>query len=231
MKEEIQWLHRKFFRPDEIPSLQEMEAAFTGGELDVTERLLCAIAVVTSLGRLKHLRFFLEWAMIENVAVEKVQEVILQCYLFAGYPAAIEGFIVLRDMLEEKGLDLKNTVEGCRTEEWRERGLALCRRVYGSSYDRLRRNMREISPELDEWMIVEGYGKVLSRPGLDPVLRELCTVAALTALNRPRQLFSHIRGALNVGAENEEVREAILLAMSFLGESADCRGLEMLNSC
>ena len=76
-------------------------------------------------------------------------------------------------------------------------------------YDRLRVNIRELHPELDEWMIVEGYGKVLSRPALDLPRRELCIVAACAASRQERQLHSHLRGALNVGIHADVVSAAI----------------------
>ena len=59
-------------------------------------------------------------------------------------------------------------------ERWRREGEATCATVYGDHYKRLRQNINRLHPELDEWMIVEGYGKILSRPGLELRLRELC---------------------------------------------------------
>ena len=82
---------------------------------------------------------------------------------------------------------------------WRADGEATCAAVYGTMYERLRANIRELHPALDEWMITEGYGKVLSRPGLDLARRELCIVAACAARGQDRQLHSHLHGALNVG--------------------------------
>jgi 4-carboxymuconolactone decarboxylase len=58
-------------------------------------------------------------------------------------------------------------------------------------------------------MIVEGYGKVLSRPGLDLPRRELCIVAACVASGQERQLHSHLHGALNVGVPAPVVRESL----------------------
>ncbi len=49
-------------------------------------------------------------------------------------------------------------------------------------------------------MITEGYGRTLGRAGLDLMRRELCTVAQTAVLETPRQLHSHLRGALNAGA-------------------------------
>jgi len=49
-------------------------------------------------------------------------------------------------------------------------------------------------------MVVEGYGKVLSRAALDLPRRELCIVAVCAVSGQDRQLHSHLLGALNVGA-------------------------------
>ena len=58
-------------------------------------------------------------------------------------------------------------------------------------------------------MIVEGYGKVLSRPGLDLMRRELCVVAACAASEQDRQLLSHLHGALHAGATPRQVGAAL----------------------
>jgi alkylhydroperoxidase/carboxymuconolactone decarboxylase family protein YurZ len=96
---------------------------------------------------------------------------------------------------------------------WRARGERLCRRVYGPAYPRLRTRLRELSPALDEWAVVEGYGRTLSRPGLDAAARELCAVAALAALGVVRQLEAHVEGARRLGVDEALVvgtaREAI----------------------
>ena len=81
--------------------------------------------------------------------------------------------------------------------------------MYGEFYDKLRGNIRALSASLDEWMIVEGYGKVLSREGLDLGRRELCIVAACAAAEQERQLHSHLHGALNAGVPVSVVRAAL----------------------
>jgi 4-carboxymuconolactone decarboxylase len=93
--------------------------------------------------------------------------------------------------------------------EWRRRGEATCSAVYGTMYDKLRANITTLHPSLDAWMITEGYGKVLSRPGLDLPRRELCIVAACVATSQDRQLHSHLHGALNVGVAPIVVRQAL----------------------
>ena len=85
-------------------------------------------------------------------------------------------------------------------------------------YEKLRGNIRALSPSLDEWMIVEGYGKVLSREGLDLGRRELCIVAACAAAGQDRQLHSHLHGALNAGVPADVVRAALECLVGVVNE-------------
>ena len=85
-------------------------------------------------------------------------------------------------------------------------------------YDKLRLNVSDLHPALDAWMVVEGYGKVLGRPGLDLPRRELCIVAACAAMGQDRQLHSHLHGALNVGVDVAVVRAAIDALEQIIGD-------------
>lgn len=76
-------------------------------------------------------------------------------------------------------------------------------------------------------MVVEGYGKVLGRPGLALELRELCIVAMLAVLNVPRQLYSHLRGALNAGASRERIEAALETARALSGTEEMAKALEV----
>ena len=69
-------------------------------------------------------------------------------------------------------------------------------------------------------MLVEGYGKVLGRPGLALVMRELCIVATLAVTGASKQLHSHLRGALNIGALPADVETALAEAERFVDEEA-----------
>jgi len=81
--------------------------------------------------------------------------------------------------------------------------------VYGRAYHKLLVNLRALHPALEDLVLVDAYGKVIGRPGLDLKRRELCTMATTAVLGTAEQLHSHLRGALNTGASVEEV-EAVL---------------------
>jgi len=131
--------------------------------------------------------------------------------LYAGFPAAIEYLRALAagtPAIRERTIARGRASNPGGARAIRARGERLCARVYGPEYRRLRSFMRALSPELDAWMIEDGYGRTLSRPGLSAVERELVTVAALAALGWERQLDAHRRGAARVGARPAEVRAA-----------------------
>ena len=159
-----------------------------------------------------------------------VEEVLLQAYLFLGFPAAIWALGVWRavggtvDGEDSRSPGEPNSMSPgapgsmAPPEEWERVGEEVCRRVYAENYEKLRRNVRALHGELDRWMIQEGYGKVLSRPALDLVTRELCVVAALAVTSWEPQLHSHMRGALNAGASPPEVEAALEAGLEFGSE-------------
>jgi 4-carboxymuconolactone decarboxylase len=153
---------------------------------------------------------------------EWIEEVLLQSYLFAGFPRALNAMREWRRLpagaarigASGAGRD----PEAGDVARLRMRGETTCRLVYGAMYERLRGNIDALHPALDEWMIVEGYGKVLSRPGLDLPRRELCIVAACAASGQDRQLHSHLHGALNVGVAPDVVTACIDALAAGIGE-------------
>ena len=157
-----------------------------------------------------------EGAIQATVSPERVYETVLQSYLFVGFPRAIEAFFALRQVLADLGW-VPRTPAVHDVERWAEDGAALCHRVYGRNYDKLMGVMRTLSPDLAEWMILEGYGKTLSRPGMNPVEREYSVIAILTVTRMWRQLRSHAIGAVHVGGTRPAVRDAISLCAPWCG--------------
>lgn len=155
-----------------------------------------------------------------SLAIERgvLYEVVLQSYLFLGFPRMLIAAEILDKVLPGNSRQyMEQKIAGNEMTQWHENGLALCKRVYGDSFEPLRARVGALAPEIFHWMILEGYGKVLSRPGLGPVERELANVAMLMIDDREQQLHSHMRGALNVGASPELLK----LVVDDLAELAD----------
>ncbi len=173
------------------------------------ERALVRLAAAIAAGTDPDVRGALTVAR-DRVPVRWTEEVILQSYLFAGFPRTLNA---MREWRRLSGHGAPASDDGERLDraaEWQARGEATCAVVYGAAYERLRHNIRDLHPALDAWMIVEGYGKVLSRPGLDLARRELCIVAACAASRQERQLHSHLHGALHAGASAAAITETLV---------------------
>jgi len=67
----------------------------------------------------------------------------------------------------------------------------------------------DVTPKLAELTDNVLFADVWERPGLSKPNRSLATVSALIALNRPEQLRSHLRRALDNGVTKDELIEAI----------------------
>ncbi len=177
--------------------------------LDLQTRELVRFAAAIAQGDEPDLRERVRAVRLAQVPTVWVEELLLQSILMCGYPRALVAMAVWRKFSGVKAppLDAEASYEG--HSDWTKRGEATCAIVYGDNYRKLRDNVRTLHPAVDEWMIAEGYGRTLSRPGLDLMRRELCTVAQTAILETERQLHSHLRGALNAGADPLQV-DAVL---------------------
>lgn len=153
-------------------------------------------------------RLILTGALDAGVAPKTLDEIILQSHLFLGFPAMIEAsrmFAHIRKPRQNTSqIPAAYPADTCR--EWNRNGLAKIKRIYGPAFDRLVPYINSFSPQILTWMINDGYGQVLSRPGASFRLREVSVVATLTVTGYVNQLGAHIRGALNVGAPVDFIR-------------------------
>ena len=185
-------------------------------ELDGATRVLVQLSAAIAASDEATVRYWLGEAAREVSAVH-VEELVLQSYLFCGFPRALNAAREWRRVSQRLAPDSDEAEEVGLAEEWRARGERTCALVYGSMYERLRLNVRDLHPALDSWMVVDGYGKVLGRPGLDLERRELCIVSACAAMGQDRQLHSHLRGALNVGVAPAALRETLAAIAGLIG--------------
>lgn len=172
---------------------------------------------------------FLEKKLINlnanEINITKLYETILQCYLFCGFPATIESLKVFRKQFP----DFKASKSNYNIPKFRNLGISNCKLIYKKNYKKLIENMIFTSPDLKEWMIVEGYGKVLSRKGLSLLEREFINVAILCTKYYENQLYSHIKGCINLGAEKNELCELFKVIEKTAGIRNVNKALKLLN--
>jgi 4-carboxymuconolactone decarboxylase len=174
--------------------------------LDDATRALIRLSAAVTAGTESERRHAITQASLVTPALW-VEELLLQSYLFAGFPRTLNAMREWRAVHPK--VASSERAQAVDAADFVAAGERTCATVYGAAYDRLRVNIRHLHPLLDDWMIAEGYGKVLSRPGLDLGRRELCIVAACAAAGQDRQLHSHLHGARNAGVPDAVVGAAV----------------------
>jgi 4-carboxymuconolactone decarboxylase len=168
----------------------------------------------TVTGRTETARAEYAAALADGVAAAALAEVGRMAHLFGGFPRAILGLQALHDAFTEAKTPPPADAEPPsrpRADD-RARGAALFRRIYAAQSDDVLRRIDRAAPGFSTWVLEDAYGRVLSRPGLEAVERELLALVALVALDCPEQQKSHARGALRLGATLDEVRAAVEVA-------------------
>ncbi len=183
------------------------------------ERALLAMsAAMTADGHFEETQNFLSYVLQVHKDPEAVREIILQTHLFCGYPRALNALEALKRAMEKQGLDgLRQEISEKEQVEayFLERGEELWQKVYGKNADRVASNAQNLSPDLAYWSKLEGYGRVLSRPGPDALTREFCVVSALVLMETPLQLKGHVQGVVNLGGQKEELWQLLSLLRKF----------------
>jgi len=188
--------------------------------------LLPQIAAASAINQFELLRQLILQAKSGKIPFSKLYETLLQNYLFAGYPSALSSLKILKEYFPNKKLPL---VADMNLYHFRKKGVERCRKVYGNKFEKLISNINSFSPELAEWLVLEGYGKVLGRAGLAFKERELCIVAVLALMKFEDQLFSHINGAIKAGASIEELN-IVIKNLELLGKkNLSAIGIKVLN--
>ena len=188
--------------------------------LDPRTIALVQVAAALAEGKAPALRQQLVAARAAAVPDIWIDELLLQSLLVVGYPLALVAFGVWREITGPASAQGDGGGSGggdgeelahADWESWAKRGAAVCAAVYGRAYHKLLLNLRGLHPALEDLVLVDAYGKVIGRPGLDLKRRELCTVAEIAVLGTAQQLHSHLRGALNTGATRAEVEGVLAL--------------------
>ena len=92
-------------------------------------------------------------AKLKRIPFGKIYESLLQNYLFAGYPSAILSLKQLKENYPDKRL---GRAADMNLYHFKKMGVTNCQRVYGEKSEKLISNVKHFSPDLAEWLVLEG---------------------------------------------------------------------------
>ncbi|MFM8771874.1 MAG: RdgB/HAM1 family non-canonical purine NTP pyrophosphatase, partial [Candidatus Kapaibacterium sp.] len=123
------------------------EAPSQSADDDLTLDDLCRASVAAVRADMSLLRTIA--AKVHTIEqARRLYEAMLQTYLFAGFPAALEALAVVNDEFTAMGIDSPDRTEPYDAPEFTTRGEALCSDVYGHVYEKMLQRFGSISPSM-----------------------------------------------------------------------------------
>lgn len=98
-----------------------------------------------------------------------------------------------------------------------EKGSKVLEDIQKQSVEDIFKELEDVAPEISRFVVEFPYSEIYTRQEVDLKTRELCTVAALTAIGTITQLKDHINAALNVGNTPREIVEIIMQMSAYAG--------------
>ena len=106
-----------------------------------------------------------------------------------------------------------------------EKGRKVLEKTQNNPVEDIFKDLEDIAPDLSRFVVEFPYSEIYTREEVDLKTRELCTVAALTAIGTIPQLKDHINAALNVGNTPKEVVEIIMQMSAYAGFPKSINGI------
>jgi 4-carboxymuconolactone decarboxylase len=162
------------------------------------------------------LRECAQHAMAQRQPRQDFEETLLQAVLFAGFPRAVTAFEVLAEAWPATA---PPTGGALPPAEQAAAGQALFAAIYGRNEAAVHTMLRGFHGEFHDFVLESAYGRVLSRPGLTPRVRELLATGVLAAQDQLPQFVGHARGALHFGATRIELQEVLVTVLGSLEQA------------
>ncbi|MBQ6083761.1 MAG: carboxymuconolactone decarboxylase family protein [Bacteroidales bacterium] len=160
-----------------------------------------------------------------GLTVSQVKEALSHLYAYTGFPRSLNALGTLQKVLEQHKNEGKTTIQGVDASplpkdfDALKVGTEVQTKVSGRAFD------YAFCPAEDYYLKAHLFGDIFARDNLTYADRELITVSALSGLeNVMPQLQAHVRGALNMGVTEEQLRNipVALKANGLTSEALRC---------
>jgi len=207
-----------------VPGLRQLSTEAVFGAvwgrpgLDLRYRMIATLSVLSALQRLPQLRTYIHSALHIGIEPCAIQEVCIQCGIYAGFPTMVNALALAQEVFHERGIVVPEATLAERSlEALTAQGRAIRQELQGVHGQQGYTAPGALGADLFQLALQYGYGEIWQRPGLDRKSRMVCSVAAFTALWCEPQLRGFLPAALNVGFSREEVIEIIMQTAPYGG--------------
>ena len=187
--------------------------------------LMSAIACNEARGDQSSLAVAIDRGLDAGLTVSQVKEALSHLYAYTGFPRSLNALGTLQRVLEQRTSAGKATEEGVEASpmpagfDALKQGTEVQTGLSGRAFN------YDFCPAEDYYLKAHLFGDIFARDNLTHADRELVTVSALSGLeNVMPQLQAHVRGALNMGVSEEQLRNipVALKANGLMAEALRC---------
>lgn len=102
--------------------------------------------------------------------------------------------------------------------------------IWGTHKEAIEQRLKAFHPDLEKYIASFAYETVYDRPGLELKTKELLAIVMLVSLGNPQELKTHFRGVVAAGGTLQDIEEALLFAIPYLGFPRVIGAFEVLRS-
>lgn len=178
--------------------------------LALEDRMLATLSALTCTQRLPQLADFVGAAFHIDMSPRLIQEVMLHCTMYTGFPTVLNSLEVVRSVLSDRGMTQpKEDLTEADLDELLIMGRQMMQTLHGERSEGGYAAPDSAASGLYSTAIDFLYGEVWNRPGISLRQRMICSVAAFTATNLESQQRKFFPSAMNIGLSRTEILEAI----------------------
>ena len=187
--------------------------------LAIEDRMVCALAALGAVQRLKKLRRHVAAALELGLSPRAIVEILIQIGIYAGFAASEEAVEAAAAVFAERGVAMpEEPAREDSLEALSERGRKLMQQLHGDRATKAMPRPATPSPARSiRWPSSMATARSGFDPGLDLRQRALVAVAAFTALRLDGQVKKFGQSALNMGLSRTEVIEAVIQTAPLTG--------------
>ena len=192
------------------------------------QKEVAVVAALTAMGNATpQLKVHINGALNVGCSIEELVEIMLQMSVYCGFPSAINGINILKEVIKDRNLEFKPSCEKSADDRF-EVGVEWLKKLEEGHIQELKDKLDAIAPDMLNYIIEHAYGSVYQRKNLKASSRQIATIAALTAKGTAQpQLAFHIKAGLSVGLTKEEIIETIILMSVYSGFPAAINGINV----
>jgi len=199
---------------------------FSRAGLDPKSRQIATVAALTALGNAgPQLKWHITAALNIDITPAQVIDIMYVSGIYHGFPAALNGIAAAREVFKEKNIKY-TPIKRKQISDKRALGIRTMEATSKGAGERVIDSLKDIAPEMADFILEFSYGDVFSRGILSPKETELVAIAGMCAAGTQRpQLIVHIKSGLNVGLTKEQILEVIYQMAVYAGFPVALNGI------